>query len=99
MSNLKHLLYELESKIDNFETINLGVSKSTIGWQIDHSLRVFNGVIPLLIKSNPANYKWKFNFKRTIVFSLNKIPRGKANAPKNVQFYEKISKQDLINQI
>lgn len=99
MLAINHLITQLESKINDFETTNLEISKSTVGWQIDHSLRVIIGVISLLKKSNPDDYKWKFNFPRTIVFFVNRIPRGKANAPKNVQCFDEILKQDLINQI
>ena len=99
MLALNHLITQLESKINDFETTNLEISKSTVGWQIDHSLRVIIGVISLLKKSNPDDYKWKFNFPRTIVFFVKRIPRGKANAPKNVQCSDEILKQDLKNQI
>ncbi len=99
MSNLDYILVELESKINFFEITNASVSKSSVGWQIDHSLRVFNGIISLLKKSNPEEYKRKFNFARTVVFGLKYIPRGKANAPKAVRNYEEILKEDLISQI
>ncbi len=99
MSDLQILILEIESKIDHFETSNFAVSKSTVGWQVDHSLRVINGVITQIKKSNDNEYKWKFNFPRLIVFTLNKIPRGKANAPKTVRTYEEILQQDLRNQI
>jgi hypothetical protein len=99
MSKLIYLVNRLESNFQNFESENSLVSKSTVGWQIDHSLRVINGIINQLKKSNSIDYKWKFNFPRLVVFTLNKIPRGKANAPKTVQSYEKIAIQDLINQI
>ena len=99
MSSLKTLLSELESKIEHCDVSNLDISKSTVGWQIDHSLRVVNGVISQLKNSNPEDYKWKFNFKRLLIFSLNKIPRGKATAPKSVQSFEKIFRINLINQI
>lgn len=99
MSKLIYLVNRLEANFQNFESENSLVSKSTVGWQIDHSLRVINGIINQLKKSNSIDYKWKFNFPRLVVFTLNKIPRGKANAPKTVQSYEKIAIQDLINQI
>jgi hypothetical protein len=99
MKNLVSLIDALESKIDFFETTNEMVSKSTVGWQIDHSLKVINGIINSLKKSDSLNYKWNFNFSRTVVFTINKIPRGKANAPKTVRTYDEILKQDLIDQI
>lgn len=97
--DLHNLLYKLESNIDNFEIENTSVSKSTIGWQIDHTLRVVNGVITQVKISNPDEYKSSFNFKRFVVFSINKIPRGKARAPKSVQATGIINKSELISQI
>ena len=76
----QELLKTLESKIDKLESINLSVSTSSVGWHIEHSLLVINVVIDDLQKSNPENYKWKFNFNRMIVFTLNMIPRGRAKA-------------------
>jgi hypothetical protein len=99
MKDLLSLIESLESKIEFFEATKQLVSKSTVGWQIDHSLRVVNGIIETLKKSNPSSYKWNFNFKRIVVFTIRSIPRGKANAPKTVRTYDEIKKQDLINQI
>ena len=96
MSKLKKILLQLELNIEHCDVANLQVSKSTIGWQIDHSLRVVNGIILQLKNSNKNDYKWQFNFKRLLIFSLNKIPRGKGTAPKSVQSYEKIIEQDLV---
>ena len=99
MQQLNLLINQLEDKIDFYKSEKTSVSKSTIGWQIDHSLRVFNGIISILKKSDTDNYKWKFNFPRAIVLTFKNIPRGKANAPKNVRTYDEILKQDLINQL
>ena len=85
MEELKALLIELENKIQNQETINLLVSKSSVGWHIEHALLVMNLTIVSINKSNPENYKRTFNFNRLLVFVMNKIPRGKVRAPKAVQ--------------
>ena len=99
MSDLRTLILELETKINDFDKINVEFSKSTVGWQIDHSLKVVNGVISQLKKSSADDYKWKFNLPRFIVFRIKQLPRGKANAPKTLRTYDEILKQDLINQI
>ena len=99
MQNLSQLLAALESKIDAYETTNTAVSKSTIGWQIDHSLKVINGIINQLKVSELKKLPLRFNFAKTIIFFTKTIPRGKAKAPKSVQSYDKIQKVDLINQI
>lgn len=85
MEELKKLLVELENKILNQELLNLLVSKSSVGWHIEHALLTMNLVIESIQESNPKNYNKKFNFNRILVFTLNKIPRGKVRAPKAVQ--------------
>jgi len=85
MSNLTKLLNQLESHIIDFEKTNVAISQSSIGWHIDHSLMVINGIIDELKKSNPEQYKWQFNWNRIFIKSINKIPRGRGKAPKSVQ--------------
>lgn len=81
MQKLNNLLNELENNIPNLEKSNLAVSKASVGWQIDHCLLVLARIISALEKSNPEEFKPKFNMKRFIVFTTNTIPRGKAKAP------------------
>jgi len=75
---------ELESYINKQSLSNEAVSKSTIGWQIAHVLKVISGVTTTMAQSNPEAYKWQFNFMRTVILTTKKIPRGKAKAPKVV---------------
>ena len=84
MEELKAQLIELENKIKNQEMLNPLVSKSTVGWHIEHALLTMNLTIDSIQKSNPENYKKVFNFNRFMVFIMNKIPRGKVRAPKAV---------------
>ena len=99
MSKLSNLISDLENKIPYSEKSNPEVSKSDVAWQLDHSLKVINGIIYQLKNSNAEDYKLNFNFKRLVVFTLNKMPRGKGKAPKSVQSFDKISKDDLLNQL
>jgi len=99
MSNLKTLVNQLESYIANYEKVNLTVSQSSIGWHIDHSLMVINGIIDQLKKSNPENYKCRFNFNRIFIQSINIIPRGKVKAPKVVQPLEPATATLLISKL
>ena len=99
MSNLKTLVNQLESYIANYEKVNLAVSQSSIGWHIDHSLMVINGIIDQLKKSNPEQYKWQFNWIRIFIQIINKIPRGKAKAPKVVQPLEPATAALLISKL
>ncbi|REG99679.1 DUF1569 domain-containing protein [Flavobacterium aquicola] len=85
MEELKALLTALENQIQNQEILNPSVSKSSVGWHIEHALLVMNLTIASIQKSNPENYKRTFNFNRFVVFVINKIPRGKVRAPKAVQ--------------
>jgi hypothetical protein len=45
--------------------------------------------------SIPADYKWKFNLKRSIVLALGKIPRGKAKVPDSVKPGEEINEATI----
>jgi len=96
MKELKKLLIELENLIPNHELLNPSVSKSNVGWHIEHILLTMNLVLESIHKSDPVNYKRTFNFNRLLVFSLNKIPRGKVRAPKAVQPKEYFTADSLI---
>ena len=84
MKKLQKYLAELETKIPNLEDYNPTVSKSNVGWHIEHILLTNKMIIEAVEKSNPANYKWSFKLSRIVVFTMNKIPRGRAKAPKVV---------------
>ena len=73
MEKLKLLLEELDSKIENFELVNPAVSTSSVGWHVEHSILVIDVIIEGLKKSNPNDYKWKFNLKRLYVYTINKM--------------------------
>jgi hypothetical protein len=85
MDKLSELLNELESRIPNQELINQTISKSSVGWHIEHILLTINLIVRALKNSKPNDYKWKFNFPRVLVFSMNNIPRGRAQSPRAVQ--------------
>ena len=84
MKSLPHILSELEDKLPFSDRVNPVISATSVGWHIDHSLLVINQIIKNVGLSDPKEYEWKFNMKKLIVFTLNKIPRGKARAPKAV---------------
>lgn len=95
MKELDILLIELEKKTQNQEMLNPMISKSSVGWHIEHALLVMNLTIESIQKSNPENYKRAFNFNRFMVFAMNKIPRGKVRAPKSVQPKENFTSDSL----
>lgn len=96
---LVNYLNEMNSLIANHETVKQSVSKSSVGWHLDHNLKVINNVIKALQESDPDNYKNNFSFFGKLFFSINFFPRGKAKAPKYVRPPEVISKSDIISQL
>tara|TARA_R110000868_G_scaffold289108_1_gene549249 strand:- start:899 stop:1372 length:474 start_codon:yes stop_codon:yes gene_type:complete len=96
---LKNQLSQIELFIPLIHKKNPKVSKSTIGWQLDHALKVFNAVSKSTKNSNPKEYERKFNFWRTILFPIGYFPRGKARAPKYVLPPEIITLDDLNTQL
>ncbi len=85
MKKLENLITNLESKIQDHDLTNPGVSKGSVGWHIEHSLLTLNLIIDVLGKSNPEDYKSKFDFRRILVMTTGKIPRGRVKAPGVVQ--------------
>jgi hypothetical protein len=97
--NLNNLLIQLESTVPQFEKLNQEISKSNVGWHIEHSLLTLNAIIDFLPNSNPKEYKWKFNFIRIVILTIKKIPRGKGKAPKVVQPKENYTLESLNNHL
>ena len=99
METLTQLLSKIEAQIPNKELQNPSVSKSDIGWQLDHALKVFNAVSAWTENSNPKEYKRTFNFWRSVLLPLCYIPRGKSRAPKKVLPPDIIRNEDLLSQL
>ena len=98
-SILNNVLSQIEENIPFKDTENPAISKATVGWHLDHTLKVFNAVCEWTINSNPKDYKWKFNYWRAILFPLGYFPRGKVKAPKYVLPPENIELEDLNTQL
>lgn len=99
MTTLAALVNDLETKVQHRERLNNAVSNASVGWHIQHSLLVALRIIDTVEKSNPADYQYKFSLPKFLVFTLNKIPRGKAKAPEYVMPKEDISTPELQGQI
>ena len=99
MEKIVKQLAELSTYIPQSDRQNLAISNANIGWQIDHSLRVMNQVIKALLSSNPAEYKPKFNWRKSFIFFTKKIPRGKVRAPKGILPTEEITESSLISSV
>jgi hypothetical protein len=97
-NQLAELLNALEQKSITFDEKKTEVSLASVGWHIDHSLKVINSVITTLQKSE-ADYTWNFNWKQAYFFLRKSIPRGKARAPKSVQSFDEITCKDIERQL
>jgi hypothetical protein len=95
IKKLEQLVNALSTFIEKKEAINENISKANVGWHIQHSFIVIAKIIEATKQSSPINYKWKFNFRRTLIYSLKKIPRGKARAPKSVMPMEVATTEHL----
>lgn len=94
-NNLAALLDQLEHYIPKNEFVDLQVSQSTVGWQIEHSLLTLNGIITAIQNSNPIKYRRNISIMKWMILATKKIPRGKAKAPKVVVPKEVITRADL----
>jgi hypothetical protein len=94
MRNIEKHLDELYNYVEQAHQINTAVSSVNVGWHIEHSSLVIIKIIETVSKSDPNNYKWKFNLKRSFVFYLKKFPRGKAKAP-DIVMPKQIEKTDF----
>lgn len=96
---INELISKIEVYIPKKDIRNDAVSKSDIGWQLDHALKVFIEVSEWTANSNPDDYKWNFNLMRLVMFPLCYIPRGKGKAPKYVLPPEIITTEALNSQL
>ena len=85
--------------VSNYAVQQTAISAANVGWHIEHSLLVFVRIITAMETSDPALYKSAFNLKKMLVYTLNKIPRGRAKAPKIVQPTGDIIPDKLMNNI
>ena len=99
MNQLTKLVHEMEDYVSKYEFVNEEFSAASVGWQIEHSMLTINKIIYALEKSNPSKYQWSLKLSRYIVFTLGKIPRGKAKAPSVVLPSETISLDTIKSQI
>jgi len=85
MKTLATLVTDLENALPFLDKKNEAISQVTVGWHIEHSLLALIKMITATEHSNPAEYKKTFNWKRTLVITIGKIPRGKARVPSSVK--------------
>ncbi|MBK7887142.1 MAG: hypothetical protein IPJ86_07535 [Bacteroidetes bacterium] len=85
MASLNSLLLEIEGLLPHQSKSQPAISGAPVGWHIEHSLLTINRIITALEKSDATGYKSSFKLSKLIVFSMGKIPRGRAKAPGIVQ--------------
>ena len=95
MRNLSAYIQALEDSIPHADKISPTVSSAAVGWHVQHCLMVISGITNQLKKSDPSQYKYSFNKIRTLVYLMNKMPRGKGKAPEAVNPVEVRSVIDL----
>ena len=95
LQKLQAQLVEMETYIPQKDEINSQISSAPTGWHLSHNLKVINNIITFLASSDPEDYKKEFSFKRLLVFTTRRIPRGKARSPKVVLPPEVIKTEDL----
>ena len=98
LKKLNLAVESLEAHIENNAVSNPKTSDASVGWHVDHSLKVINRVVASLQSSDPKMYANNFSFLGKVFFTLGFFPRGKAKAPKYVKPPEVILKEDLISQ-
>jgi hypothetical protein len=91
MKSLATLISDLENNLPFIEQKKEAVSKVTVGWHLEHTLLALIKMITAVEHSNPADYKKKFNLKRSLVLWMGKIPRGKARVPDSVKPGEELN--------
>ena len=69
---LEKLTETMKAKLPFIDKKNEAVSQAAVGWHIQHSLMVINTIITSLEKSDTKEYKWKFNFLRTIILAMGR---------------------------
>jgi Protein of unknown function (DUF1569) len=90
IKKLHQQLEEMEANVVKRLAINTAVSSASVGWHIEHSMLVINAIIESLKQSDPKLFKRKFNLKKTVIFTLGKLPRGRGKAPKVVNPSEQL---------
>lgn len=85
MATLNSLLLKIESLLPHQSKFQPAISGAPVGWHIEHSLLTINRIIAALEQSDANGYKSSFKLNKLIIFTLGKIPRGRAKAPGIVQ--------------
>lgn len=97
--HLMRVLARLSNMMRYRDEINKEVSASSVGWHIDHSLKVVNSICETLAKSDPEKYMADENKSRDYVLGKGEIKRGVAESPPHVVPPPIIEPDELIAQL
>lgn len=92
-------LATIEGFISHSSVINDKVSQGTVGWHLGHALLVISSVYHQIESSDLSKYKRSFNFTKTLVFTINGIPRGRGKSPERVNPEDHITEEEIIDQL
>ena len=92
-------LKKIESLISQRDRYDPKISSSDVAWHLDHMIKVINNVYDTVKHSNPKDYKSDINLGRTLIFTIGKIPRGRAKSPTSVLPPENIITEALHRQL
>lgn len=84
LNKLNKQLAELEVRISDLDVKTDSVSSAKVGWHIEHSFLVMNGIIRTMQASDPSKFKRAINFPKLYIFAIRRFPRGKSKSPKSV---------------
>lgn len=99
LDKLNKQLTEFETRILDFDVKTDSVSSGSIGWHLEHSFLVLNGVIDNMRESDPDKFKRKFSFAKFYCFTIKRFPRGKARSPKSVKPTGHINEDNLLQHL
>ncbi len=91
--SLKDQLEQLSNFIAKGDLATYTISQGSTYWHIDHSLSILTAILQSMEDSNPADYKPKWSFTKSLIMLTGRIPRGKGKSPKNF-----IPKSEDLNQ-
>ncbi len=81
--------------VPEFDKMNEQVSSVSVGWHLEHSLKVINVVVENLKQSDPLEYRRRINLSWIYIVLRGGIPRGRGKSPKIVKPEGVISRDRL----
>ncbi len=96
---LNAYLDEIQKHVPERDGYNPKISKASVAWHLDHSLKAINKICDALKASDPNSYQSSYSLAQTVSLTFGYIPRGRAKAPRSVRPPKEISSQDIYDQL